>query len=109
MFYRKLPLCRTLGRRALHASRLVAHPSKPQEFKVVLDNNTLYVEQPIAEALGWQPADGAKAVQLTLSGWAPNYFAIAPSGSDSDRLARATVESSNNPKMREVLDYLKDR
>ncbi|KAJ7230672.1 hypothetical protein GGX14DRAFT_584239 [Mycena pura] len=99
----RLALYRCSGRRALHASRLVA---SRQEFKVVLDNNTLYVEQPVAEALGWERG---KAVQLTLSGWAPNYFAIASSGSDSDRLARGTVESSNNPKLRHVMDYLKDR
>ncbi|KAJ6504227.1 hypothetical protein C8R47DRAFT_1067171 [Mycena vitilis] len=108
MFSRLAPR-QSLGRRAFHVSRPAYHPSPRQEFKVVLDNNTLYVEQPVAEALGWDPAAGATPVQLTLSGWAPNYFAIAPSGSDSDRLARGTVESSNNPKLREVLDYLKDR
>ncbi|KAJ7230600.1 hypothetical protein GGX14DRAFT_310343, partial [Mycena pura] len=59
----------------------------------------------VAEALGWEPG---KAIQLTLSGWAPNYFAIAPLAV-SDRLARRTVESSNNPKLRRVMDYLKDR
>ena len=67
-------------------------------------------------------------VPLTLSGWAPNYFAIARTGTDSgmsehqntfrrsllnaataDHLARATVESSRNPRVRQMLEYLKDR
>ncbi|TFY54714.1 hypothetical protein EVG20_g9595 [Dentipellis fragilis] len=80
-----------------------------REFKVVLDNDTLYVDQPLAEALSWNAEIGTSGMPLTLSGWAPHYFAIAPSGSDSDALARATVESSRDPNVRETLKYLKDR
>ncbi|KAI0317895.1 hypothetical protein OF83DRAFT_1057801 [Amylostereum chailletii] len=83
--------------------------SFPRQFKVLLDNDTLYIDQSLAEALGWTPGTSAKGVPLTLSGWAPNYFAIAQSGSDSDLLARGTVESSTNPRVHQVLDYLKDR
>ena len=56
----------------------------PREFKVVLDNETLYVEQELAEALGWKPdVKSEEGVPLTLSGWAPKYFAIARTGTDS--------------------------
>ena len=55
---------------------------------MVLDNETLYIEQPLAEALGWKPdVDPTKGVPLTLSGWAPNYFAIAKTDSDSGILS----------------------
>ena len=58
-------------------------PSR-REFKVVLDNDTLYVEQPLAEALGWTPDMSTEnGVPLTLRGWAPHYFAIARAGSDA--------------------------
>ncbi len=53
-----------------------------KQFKVVLDNDTVYVDQELAEALGWAPTQ-TQGVSLTLSGWAPNYFAIARTGSDS--------------------------
>jgi len=82
-----------------------------REFKVVLDNETLYIEQTLAEALGWKPGEESKdgPVSLTLSGWSPHYFAIAKTGTNSDLLARRTVESSRNPRVQEVLAYLKDR
>jgi hypothetical protein len=55
-----------------------------REFKVVLDNNTLYVDQTIAEALGWKPDTESKdGVPLTLTGWSPHYFTIARTGTDS--------------------------
>ncbi|OBZ76395.1 hypothetical protein A0H81_03787 [Grifola frondosa] len=76
-----------------------------REFKVFLDHETLYVDQGLAEALGWKPDQGVEGVQLTLSGWAPHYFAIARTGSDSDLLARGTVESSRNPKVQQVLEF----
>ncbi|KAH7919892.1 hypothetical protein BV22DRAFT_1022189 [Leucogyrophana mollusca] len=82
----------------------------PSEHRVVLDHQTLYVDRALAEALGWKPEKGSDAgVQLSLSGWGPTYFAIAPAGSESDRLARAVVESGHNPKVKAVLDYLKER
>ncbi|KAA1477994.1 hypothetical protein DENSPDRAFT_787462, partial [Dentipellis sp. KUC8613] len=60
-------------------------------------------------SLGWKSDTGNSGVPLTLHGWAPHYFAIAPSGSDGDMLARATVESSRDPNVQETLKYLKDR
>ncbi|KZV70456.1 hypothetical protein PENSPDRAFT_579343 [Peniophora sp. CONT] len=83
-----------------------------REFKVILDESSrsLYIEQPLAEALGWTPEVRAEAgVPLTLRGWAPNYFVVTRSGSDGDELAKATVRSSQDPKMQEALDYLKER
>ena len=56
--------------------------SKVRQFKVVLDGQTLYIEKPLAEALGWNPATGAKGVSLRLSGWDPTFFAITPTGTD---------------------------
>lgn len=102
--------------------------SSVRQFKVTLDNETLYVEQPLAEALGWNPAQPSQSVTLTLSGWTPRYFAIARSGSDagfcssldsfrhyvlttaitSELPARGTVESANNPHVQKVLQHLKD-
>lgn len=55
----------------------------PKEFKVVLDNETLYIDQQLAEALGWKQDQDLGGVPLTLSGWAPSYFAIARTGSES--------------------------
>ncbi|KAH0579136.1 hypothetical protein H2248_003289 [Termitomyces sp. 'cryptogamus'] len=82
----------------------------PSTHKVVLDNRTLYIDRTLAEALGWKPEKGHDAgIQLSLSGWGPTYFTITPVGTDSDRLARAVVESSNNPNVKQVLEYLKDR
>ena len=101
-----------------------------REFKVVLDESsrTVYVEQPLAEALGWSTETPAEnSVPLTLRGWEPNYFVITRSGSEAgqdtpslyeysttnvphaDELARSTIDSSRDPQMREVLDYLKER
>ena len=100
-----------------------------REFKVVLDESsrTVYVEQPLAEALGWSTETPAEnGVPLTLRGWEPNYFVITRSGSEAgqdtplyeysttnvahaDELARSTIDSSRDPQMREVLDYLKER
>ena len=100
-----------------------------REFKVVLDESsrTVYVEQPLAEALGWSTETPAEnGVPLTLRGWEPNYFIITRSGSEAgqdtpflyeystthvphaDELARSTINSSRDPQMREVLDYLKE-
>lgn len=62
-------------------SRLIS--SSAREYKVILDNNTLYVDQSLAEALGWKPGLPPSGVNLTLSGWEPHYFAIAQTGTDS--------------------------
>jgi len=97
----------TAGRR--YSSQLHSRGLR-REFKVVLDNETLYIDQILAEALGWKPDETNKdGVSLTLSGWSPHYFAIAKTGTDSDLLARNTVESSRNPRVQEILAYLKDR
>ncbi|KAI0357839.1 hypothetical protein OH77DRAFT_1421960 [Trametes cingulata] len=110
------PLSRRLGgATGVRWQSILSSSATAKEFKVVLDNETLYIDQELAEALGWTPQSTQSdsgtpgTVALTLSGCAPHYFAIARTGSDSDRLARATVESSRNPRVQEMLDYLKDR
>ncbi|KAF8608041.1 hypothetical protein BDV93DRAFT_434412, partial [Ceratobasidium sp. AG-I] len=70
---------------------------------------TLYIDEKTARALGWKPGQDLKGVQLTLHGWAPSYFAITEKDTESERLARGTVESSRDPVVQEVLDQLKDR
>ncbi|TBU29951.1 hypothetical protein BD311DRAFT_659881 [Dichomitus squalens] len=92
----------------IRSHAVLSSSSNAREFKVVLDNGTLYVDQALAEALGWTPTQ-TQGVSLTLSGWEPHYFAIARTGTDSDLLARGTVESSRNPAVQQMLEYLKDR
>jgi len=84
---------------------------EPRRFEVVLDNETLYIPKELASALGWNPdaGNGTTGVSLSLHGWEPAFFAIAPTGSDSELLARNTVQSGRDPKVIHVLDYLKDR
>jgi hypothetical protein len=56
----------------------------PSEHRVILDDQTLYVDQSLAEALGWKPEQRSDAgIELSLSGWGPTYFTIAPTGSES--------------------------
>ncbi|KAH9850424.1 hypothetical protein C2E23DRAFT_835058 [Lenzites betulinus] len=101
-----------IPRRAIQVraqSLLSRSGSGAREFKVILDNDTLYVDQRLAEALGWTTATQAEGVSLTLNGWAPHYFAITRTGTDSDLLARGTVESSLNPRVQQILEYLKYR
>ena len=63
----------------------------------MLDNETLYIDQELAEALGWD-ATKRDSVPLTLSGWAPRYFAIARTGSDAgEHLTVPPCLLSNNP------------
>ncbi|KAI0662953.1 hypothetical protein C8Q70DRAFT_1050657 [Cubamyces menziesii] len=93
----------------IRAQSILSASPTAREFKVVLDNGTVYVDQALAEALGWTPDQPTEGVPLTLSGWEPHYFAIARTGTDSDLLARGTVESSRNPRVKQMLDYLKDR
>ena len=53
---------------------------------MVLDNDTLYVDQELAESLGWRAeTNAAEGVPLTLHGWGPHFFAIARTGSDSGK------------------------
>ncbi|KIY44298.1 hypothetical protein FISHEDRAFT_78202 [Fistulina hepatica ATCC 64428] len=103
---RALSLCRRISSNTAADVRPV---SSAKEFKVIVDNETLYIDQSLAEALGWKEEVGIGGVPLTLSGWSPYYFAIARTGSESDLLARSTVESSRNHQVRKVLDYLKER
>ena len=112
-------------RRTLSASAT----SQLRQFKVVLDGQTLYIEKPLAEALGWNPGTSTEGVSLRLSGWEPKFFAITPTETDVgmystlvscpirkdrrqqahivDLLARATVESGKDPRVRQVLSYLR--
>ena len=99
---------------------------EPQKFTCTVDHQTLYVPQAVAEALGWKEGQDTQGIKLTLHGWGPNYFAIAPTGSDSgaefyrcpahtlnsdatERLAGGTIESSRNPNVQKVLNDLKDK
>lgn len=74
----------TPSRRSVHyLGRSYTTKPHAQEFKVVLENETLYIDQSLAEALGWKPAEGEKPVSLTLHGSSPKFFAIAETGTDS--------------------------
>ncbi|PPQ80992.1 hypothetical protein CVT26_003612 [Gymnopilus dilepis] len=77
------------------------------DFKATLDGNTLYISQDAAKALGWTESTPLDGVSLRLSGWGPHYFAITQKGTDADSLARATVESSQNPVVQATLEHLK--
>lgn len=57
--------------------------NKTRQFKVLLDGQTLYVGQELAEAMGWSEKMGAEGVKLSLHGLSPTFFAVTPSGSDS--------------------------
>ncbi|TFK17860.1 hypothetical protein FA15DRAFT_555593, partial [Coprinopsis marcescibilis] len=78
-----------------------------KEFKVVLDGETLYIHQELAQALGWTEEALTKGVSLRLSGWSPHYFAITRKGTDTDLLAHGTIESSRNATVVATLEYLK--
>ena len=67
----------------IRAQSILSASPTAREFKVVLDNGTVYVDQALAEALGWTPDQPTEGVPLTLSGWEPHYFAIARTGTDS--------------------------
>jgi len=49
----------------------------------VLDGQTLYIEKPLAEALGWNSGTGTEGISLRLSGWEPKFFTIAPLDTDA--------------------------
>ncbi|KAL0961217.1 hypothetical protein HGRIS_006184 [Hohenbuehelia grisea] len=91
--------------------RLLSTPIRPQpsEHKVVCDGQTLYLNQEIMQALGWPNEPGVEGLSLSLHRWDPNYIAVTVRGSDSERLAKGTVESSTNRNVQTVLDILKDR
>jgi len=55
------------------------------QHKVTLSGETLYIEQDLAEALGWTPEHTTDGVSLRLSGWGPNYFVITQKGTDAGR------------------------
>lgn len=100
---------------------------RPQKFDVTLDGETLYLPQDLAEKLGWTADQGVDGSSLTMHGLEPHYFVVAKTGSDSgpspsplhpfdarsdeeaETLARRTVESFKDPKVRQVLEHLKDR
>ncbi|TFK17068.1 hypothetical protein FA15DRAFT_605797, partial [Coprinopsis marcescibilis] len=68
---------------------------------------TLYINQELAQALGWTEETPTKGVSLRLSGWSPHYFAITRKGTDTDLLAHGTIESSRNATVVATLEYLK--
>ncbi|SJL00719.1 uncharacterized protein ARMOST_04033 [Armillaria ostoyae] len=80
--------------------------SSAEEHKVLLDRaaQTLYVSKDTATALGWH-ADFPE-VPLTLNG-CEGYIAITKEGSDSEALARVTIESLKDDKVQGVLQGLK--
>ena len=65
-------------RRSLASSAI----PRVRQFKVVLDGQTLYIEKPLAQALGWDPGKSTEGVSLRLSGWEPKFFAITPTDTD---------------------------
>lgn len=71
-------------RRSSSTGRPLPLADGAQRFTVTLDaaSRTLYVDQALAEALGWTDSANS-SISLTLSGKAPHYFAIAPTGSDA--------------------------
>lgn len=98
--------CRCRWNSRMNSTKSSQWPS-PKEFRVLLDNETLYVDKDLAMALGWKP-DGPGA-SLTLNGVGQSYFTITPTGSDSDRLSSSTVESMQNSNVQKILAYMKDR
>ncbi|KAJ7611025.1 hypothetical protein FB45DRAFT_682384, partial [Roridomyces roridus] len=69
---------------------------------------TLYVDQRLAEALGWTHDAPSTGVPLTLAGWEPSYFAITQKDSNEEQLVQATIERFRNPRVQAVLQALKD-
>jgi hypothetical protein len=80
-FRHQYPNVLHIAQRSIATSTTLLSPS---EHRVILDNQTLYLDQSLAEALGWKPEQGSEAgVELSLSGCGPTYFTIAPAGSES--------------------------
>jgi hypothetical protein len=50
---------------------------------VTFDNETLYLDEKLARALGWTPEAGVDGVKLSLHGWKSHYFVITKAGTDS--------------------------
>ena len=67
--------------------RFQSTSNPPKQYTVTLDNETLYINEDVARALGWTPETGHAGVKLTLHGWEPRFFAITPTGSDSGQLS----------------------
>ncbi|KAI0272414.1 hypothetical protein BC834DRAFT_856620 [Gloeopeniophorella convolvens] len=91
---------------ALHSGllRLTPHSTfRSLAHSKAISTSAREFKQPVAEALGWE-SGAAEGVSLTLSGWAPHYFAIT----QKDLLARGTVRSAQNPKVQEMLRLLKE-
>ena len=86
-----------IGRRSLSSpSPSASELHAPREFKVVLDNETLYIGEPLAHALGWTPEKSAEGLKLRLSGWSPHYFTVTRAGTDSGTLALFGCAKGNN-------------
>lgn len=56
---------------------------------MLLDGQTLYINEDVARALGWTPETGSAGVQLTLRGWSPTFFAVTKTGSEEGALQLA--------------------
>lgn len=75
-----------LLRSSFTLQRCRQYSNSPKHFKVTLDGGTLYIEQGVAEALGWTQDTPVDGVSLRLSGWGPHYFAITQKGTDAGTL-----------------------
>jgi hypothetical protein len=58
-------------------------PSFSSSHTVTLDNETLYLDEKLARALGWTPEAGVDGVKLSLHGWKSHYFVVTKAGTDS--------------------------
>jgi len=116
---------RTQTRRSLLRPTRTCRRWIATEYTVTLDNQTLYIPQEVAEALGWKKEQGHHVTKLSLCGVQPEYFTITLTGSESGMIrssrlrvsptltciielfARATVESFGQDNVKTVLEKLK--
>ena len=61
---------------------LLSATSQVRRLKVVLDGQTLYIEKPLAQALGRNPGTSTEGVSLRLSDLDPKFFTITPADID---------------------------
>ncbi|THU82483.1 hypothetical protein K435DRAFT_808254 [Dendrothele bispora CBS 962.96] len=100
----------------LHAVRSRAHtlirPTKiihrlfSGRYTVEVHNNVLFVPAEVATALGWQK-DQPYVTRLSLGGVAPEFFAIAQTGTPSELLIRGTIEAFEEKNMKALFSDLK--
>jgi hypothetical protein len=81
---RSTPAFRWLALRPRNLLRRAYHDrAGPRQYKVTLDGDAVYIEQELAEALGWREGALTEGIPLRLSGWSPHYFAITQKGTDA--------------------------